>query len=100
MSQTESYRLFVALSVPQEIKIRMATTQQELRRALPQGGITWTKPEQLHLTLKFLGNVPFERLDALGEQLRAACRPFPMLHLRAERVGAFPDLDFPRVIWI
>jgi len=39
------------------------------------------------------------RVEALGEAIRAACRGFGALHLRAERVGFFPDLRYPRVVW-
>ena len=99
MSALEHYRLFVAIGMPKQIKDAMAAAQSELRRALPQRGVTWTRREQLHLTLKFLGNVDPQCVDTLNERLCAACQGFAPLSLRAQRVGAFPESRFPRVIW-
>src|SRR6266404_5648033 len=100
MSAPEHYRLFVAIRIPEQIKHAMAAAQSELRRALPERVVTWTKREQLHLTLKFLGNVDTQCMDALNEQLRAACQGFAPLTLRAERIGVFPDARLPRVVWV
>ena len=71
-----------------------------MRRALPEHSVRWTRREQFHLTLRFLGDVEAARVEALGEAIRAACRGFGALHLRAERVGFFPDLRYPRVVWV
>ncbi len=99
MSALEHYRVFVAIVMPEQIKDAMAAAQSELRQALPERGVTWTTREQFHLTLKFLGNVEVQCVDALNAQLRAGCRGFSPLRLRAERIGAFPNERVPRVIW-
>ena len=99
MSAPEHYRLFIAIRMPEQIKDAMAGAQSDLRQALPEQGVTWTKREQLHLTLKFLGNVDTQLVVALNEQLHAACQIFAPLTLRVERVGAFPNARLPRVIW-
>jgi len=99
MVDSERFRLFIAVAIPEEVKAKMAEAQAELRRALPEHGVRWTRREQFHLTLKFLGDVDAARVEALGEAIRAACRGFGVLHLRAERVGFFPDLRYPRVVW-
>ena len=99
MVDSERFRLFIAVAIPEAVKAKMAEAQAELRRALPEHGFRWTRREQFHLTLKFLGDVDAARVEALGEAIRAACREFGVLHLRAERVGFFPDLRYPRVVW-
>ena len=96
----ERYRLFVAVLVPQDIRHKISVLQAELQRSLPERGVTWTRYEQLHLTLKFLGNVETNAVGPLTEHLRTACEGFSSLCLRAQRLGAFPDLRFPRVIWV
>src|SRR5437016_14351725 len=98
-NETEHHRLFVAVRLPEQIKSALASVQAELQSKLPEHSVTWTKTEQLHLTLKFLGNVAVTQIDALIHQLGAACLEFTPLALRAERLGAFPDLLSPRVIW-
>src|SRR5262245_40801171 len=93
-------RLFIAISLPEPVKDEIEETQAELRRALPGDAVRWTKREQFHLTLKFLGHVEEQRLATLADALRNASRSFASLHLRAERIGFFPDARFPRVIWV
>jgi 2'-5' RNA ligase len=99
MAEGERFRLFVAVAIPEVVKAKMEEAQAELRRAVPGHGVRWTRREQFHLTLKFLGDVDAARVEALGEAIRAACRGFGALHLRAERVGFVPDLRYPRVVW-
>jgi len=96
----ETFRLFIAVTVPEEIKSEIEKTQTELRRALPKASVRWTKRAQFHLTLKFLGNVDAQRVGPLTKALGAACQGFGPLELRAERIGFFPDLRRPRVVWV
>ena len=100
MQHAESYRLFVAISVPEGVKDEMERAQTEFRRALPEQCVRWAKREQFHLTLKFLGDVPANRAEPLVGALQQACRGFPVLRLRAEQIGFFPNVKSPRVIWV
>jgi 2'-5' RNA ligase len=99
LNSPDHFRLFIAIPVPETIKAEMEKAQGELRRALPERCARWTRQEQFHLTLKFLGNVEANRIEALKASVRGACQGFTALHLRAERLGCFPDLRFPRVVW-
>jgi 2'-5' RNA ligase len=99
MAGSEQFRLFIAVAIPEEVKSKLAEAQSELRRVMPEHGVRWTPREQFHLTLKFLGDVEPDRVEALGAALGTACRGFGALHLRAEQVGFFPDLRRPRVAW-
>ncbi len=101
MSAAEpSLRLFVALAVPPEVKARLAAAQQELRAQWPARAASWTRPEQVHLTLRFLGDVATSKVDPLTAHLAAATAGFGPLQLVAEGAGCFPDTRSPRVIWI
>jgi 2'-5' RNA ligase len=95
----ETYRLFVAVSLPEHVKDEIERAQEALRSALSRDSIRWTKRVQFHLTLKFLGDVEPRRVDALTSALRLACEGFGVLPLRAGRIGVFPDLRRPRLIW-
>jgi RNA 2',3'-cyclic 3'-phosphodiesterase len=92
-------RLFVAISLPDAVKDEIERAQKEMRGAMPGNFIRWTKREQFHLTLKFLGNVAVSRVAELSEVLRGVGGQFSALRLRAERIGFFPDARFPRVAW-
>jgi RNA 2',3'-cyclic 3'-phosphodiesterase len=98
-SAAQSNRLFIAISLPEAVKAKLLRVQDEMKKALPRGCVRWTKPEQFHLTLKFLGLVKADEVEALSNSLSEVCASFPALRLRAERVGFFPDLRYPRVIW-
>ena len=96
----EQYRLFVAIELPGPVKEQIAIVQEELKRATREAQVSWTKPEQLHLTLKFLGNVDLAQVDAFHQAVRAACKDFGPLRLVAKGIGAFPDWRRPRVGWV
>lgn len=84
-------RLFIALPVPDPLR-RLLT---ELMR--PLNNVRWTREEQLHLTLRFLGDTPVDLIEPLAERLRAiAVEPFL---LPLEGIGAFPPKSPPRVLW-
>jgi 2'-5' RNA ligase len=100
VSPAKLYRLFIAISLPEAVKTRIEEAQAEWRDALGDDQIRWTRREQFHLTLKFLGGVDAGRLDALAEGLRRAAGAFAPLNLRAERMGFFPDARLPRVVWV
>jgi 2'-5' RNA ligase len=92
-------RSFIAIPLPAEVRHRLATFQDELRQAVPGGAVRWTRPEQIHLTLRFLGNVPESELPGLTEAWRRACAGFTAFRLRASGAGCFPDLRRPKIIW-
>jgi RNA 2',3'-cyclic 3'-phosphodiesterase len=93
------FRLFVAVTVPEQIKARILEAQSRLRHGHPQEAIRWTRPEQFHLTLRFLGHLETSQVEPLIESLRAACHGFGVLHLRAAGAGFFPRPSSPRVLW-
>jgi 2'-5' RNA ligase len=100
MRDSTFHRLFVALVAPDDVKAAIAQTQNELRSALPDGSVRWTRSEHFHLTIRFFGNVAVQRIDALRNKLQNICLDFLPMRLRAERIGFFPERGFPRVIWI
>jgi 2'-5' RNA ligase len=99
-SGTEHFRMFIAVAIPEEVKSEIAKTQDELKRVLAQSRVAWTKREQFHLTLKFLGDVEKGRVPSLIERVRETCGGFPAMRVRSEHVGFFPDARFPRVVWV
>jgi 2'-5' RNA ligase len=99
ISEPQAQRLFIAISLPEAIKDEIEKAQGELRRALPGDDVRWTKREQFHLTLRFLGNVSVNRTEALIRSAQEACKNYSAMRLCAERVGFFPHLRSPRVIW-
>jgi len=96
---TERRRLFVAIQIPEPVRDEMARVQRELK-PLAIGDVRWANAEQLHLTLKFLGNVPASSVEAVKQSLAEACAGAAPFHLRAEGIGFFPNERQPRVVWV
>jgi RNA 2',3'-cyclic 3'-phosphodiesterase len=94
-----SARLFIALPISPEVLSSLEHLIRTLNSQFPPETVRWTRPEQIHLSLKFLGQVPRETIAPLQSALREACRGIPPISLRAETVGAFPNSRNPRVIW-
>ena len=91
-------RAFLAIELPGSVKAALARVVAELRAAR-LGGLRLVRPEGIHLTLKFLGDVPVNRIDAIGAAAeRAAGRHAPFT-LSLSGVGAFPGGRAPRVLW-
>lgn len=93
-------RLFLAISIPETVRTELRRLQLELQPLLPPQAVHWAKPEQFHLTLKFLGNVAAADTAALSEAVCAICTRTSPLHLRAEGMGFFPNESSPRVFWV
>src|SRR5881628_1816488 len=92
-------RLFVAIAVPEEIKARLAALQRKWRERLGRSSVSWTRPEDFHLTLRFLGDVSSNRLEELTSALAAAAAPQAPLTLTVAGLGCFPNSRRPRVLW-
>jgi 2'-5' RNA ligase len=92
-------RLFVAIPIPEPVRNEMTRVQRELQSLAPPRAIRWTRPEQFHLTLRFLGGVPVARLENLKAAVGAVCANARPLPLRAAGVGFFPNARSPRVVW-
>jgi len=92
-------RLFVAIAVPEDVKARLAELQRELRERLGRPLISWTRPENFHLTLRFLGDVASNRVEELTRALATAAAPHAPLKLAVTGLGSFPNARRPRVLW-
>lgn len=90
-------RSFVAFDVDEPVAAALRALQSVLRDS--GADVRWTRPEGLHLTLKFLGSVTPDRLAAIAIALRGALAAEIALPLRVASLGAFPDLQRPRVLW-
>jgi 2'-5' RNA ligase len=100
MSQEKPVRAFIAIALPDGVRQRIANFQHAWREALRGNSIRWTPADQIHLTLRFLGNVPTHAGPGLEAALRRACQGVPGFELEAGGSGCFPDARKPRVLWI
>lgn len=90
-------RAFIAIEIPEAIKAGMAAAQARLRSAGVDAG--WPRPEGIHLTLKFLGEVSEERVPEIVQALTRALGETERFRLSGEGVGTFPNPASARVVW-
>ena len=90
-------RAFIAVEVSAEIKAVLGRIEEHLKYA--GADVKWVKPEIIHLTLKFLGEIPEQKAEEVAKALdgiASATKPFD---LTLKDIGAFPKIEFPRVVW-
>jgi 2'-5' RNA ligase len=93
-------RVFVGIPLPDRIQHQIAQVVDRVRPQLPSRCVRWVRPENMHLTLRFIGNVPVGELEPLAAALHrcvAGVRPFA---LQLAQPGWFPEGGAPRVLWI
>lgn len=90
-------RAFIALRLPENILFSINKIQEDLKQyRLP---VRWVRPENIHLTLKFFGNISESDTERIGIAMgdcAGCCSP---LMLSAKGIGVFPSVARPRVIW-
>jgi 2'-5' RNA ligase len=97
---TQTIRAFIAIKLPSEVRAEVERVQHDLKSAVRGDLVRWTPAEQIHLTLKFLGNIPADSVPELEAALRRACAQVAPFEVSAEGLGAFPDWQRPRVLWV
>jgi 2'-5' RNA ligase len=97
---SQTFRLFIAIELPNDVREMLHQTLQTVRKAIPEKAVRWVPPENLHLTLKFLGDVPQKQVADLTNSLRYVVADHAPFHFEIKGVGCFPNLAKPRVIWL
>ena len=92
-------RAFIAVELPLEIRQAVCNTTSRLRNELGTL-VRWVPVENLHLTLKFLGDVSPSNVEMLSQMLRAETDLFNCFNLHLSGIGSFPNLKRPRVLYI
>ena len=94
----ETIRTFIAI----ELNDRVKQTIRELQGHLKPLGcdISWVKPENAHLTLKFLGDVKMKMIQPLTETIENLCRNLHPIETGLTQPGVFPDFRHPRIVWV
>jgi 2'-5' RNA ligase len=99
-NSNEVWRLFFAIELPAEVRHKVGEHIEKLRAASPDARASWTREQNLHLTMKFLGDVPVgdvARISAAAEHAVGCVQPFELI---VGGCGAFPPRGAARVLWI
>ncbi len=99
-NQGASLRVFVAIHPPEAVMGRLKSVLAHLQEALPRRSVRWARADAIHLTLRFLGDVPTIDVPTMKDALADAVRGTPSFTLRLAAPGCFPNARAPRVLWI
>lgn len=91
-------RTFIAIELPKDIKDTLARLQEQLK--ISGADVKWVKPDNIHLTLKFLGEIDEQKLNKIMAILDDVTKDRSHFYLSLSSIGAFPKINYPRVIWI
>ncbi len=93
-------RAFIASELPPALQESIYTATAGLRHALRDGLIRWVPAHNVHLTLKFLGDVSPSSLDLITQMLVTEASEFPAFDVSVEGLGCYPNARRPRVLWV
>lgn len=96
----ETIRTFIAVPLPDSLLEELTALQRRLDRRVPPRSTRWVRAEGIHLTLKFLGDTPKEKLPDIQQALAAVARHAPACSFTVEGLGCFPNPRRPRVVWV
>ncbi len=99
MPDSETLRAFIAIPVSAQALEELVAFQKKLKKRMA-AALRWCQPEQMHLTLKFLGEVEASQSAELEAALRRACEGTPPFILKLDRLLAFPSLEKPNVVCV
>ncbi len=93
-------RAFIAVEIPSSLQHTIQESTASLRNTLSDDLMRWMPPQNVHLTLKFLGDVSSSSLDLIKQMLTAEAAQHQCFEMQAKGIGSFPNSRRPRVIWI
>jgi len=91
-------RAFIAIELPINIKNTISKIQDKLKNNLAP--LSWVKPQNLHLTLKFLGGISPEQCGAIDRIITEIAQTTASFKIKLDDLGVFPNLHNPRILWI
>ena len=94
----DAIRTFICIEIPGPIKDRIGVLQGALKG--PDTRVSWVKPDNIHLTLKFLGDVPASRTDAVYQSVDRAAQSVRTFKIELGGAGCFPSVRSPRILWV
>jgi 2'-5' RNA ligase len=96
----EHWRVFIAIELPHNIRVRLAKHIHRLRDLVPDARASWAREDNLHVTLKFLGDTSVARIETLSQVAQRAANAVAPFEIVVEGCGSFPERGQPRVLWI
>jgi 2'-5' RNA ligase len=98
MISNEKIRCFIAIQLPHNIQEEISSYIEKLKKT--SHDVRWIKGENIHLTLKFLGEIDSTRVDLIKKNLYPLCDELSQFNIKISGSGCFPNKKRPRVFWL
>ncbi len=95
----EEVRCFIAIELPEGVKKSLRELQAQFK-AESLAPVKWVDPDNIHLTLKFLGNVAADRLEAISSAMTNAVQDISPFKLEVKELGVFPNPRRVQIVWV
>ena len=96
----KEWRVFCAAELPAAVRARLQDHILRLQKEVPGAAASWSRVENIHLTLKFFGNVVVKRIARISEAAERVVRQFSTFQIGIGETGVFPKPSRPQVLWI
>jgi RNA 2',3'-cyclic 3'-phosphodiesterase len=96
----KDWRVFCAVELPDVVRARLEDHVRRLRKEVPDAAASWSRVENIHLTLKFFGNVEVTRIARISEAAERTVKEFSTFPIGVGETGVFPRPSRPQVLWI
>jgi RNA 2',3'-cyclic 3'-phosphodiesterase len=100
LSQRNEWRVFCAVELPDVVRQRLEDHVKLLRKEVPDAAASWSRVDNIHLTLKFFGNVEVKRIEKISAAAERAVKEFSTFQIAVGNTGVFPRASRPQVLWI
>jgi len=100
LSRRNEWRVFCAVELPDVVRARLEDHVRRLQKEVPDAAASWSRVENIHLTLKFFGNVEVNRIEKISAAADRVVRQFSTFQIAVGETGVFPRASRPQVLWI
>ncbi|HNX90868.1 MAG TPA: RNA 2',3'-cyclic phosphodiesterase [Candidatus Omnitrophota bacterium] len=97
-NEKDCIRSFIAIDISEEAKKELTRVQGILKKS--GADVKWAEPASVHMTLKFLGNIPVKSISAISERLKNLASVTPKFSITLHELGVFPKWDLAKVLWV
>jgi len=98
LTEMAKIRTFICIELPEDVRRRLRELQSDLEKY--NANIRWVRPESIHLTLKFLGDVEEHSINDIARATEMACSGIAQFTINVQQTGVFPNWRHPRVLWV
>jgi len=93
-------RTFIAIELSSEAHHALADLQNRLKTVVPPKAVRWTAPQNIHLTLHFLGDITVDDAEKASQAIDVTTLAYNPFLLTLEKLGCFPNIRRPRIVWV